>query len=45
MNAQPQTIIPLSQLLVRRARLSVGIRRVIVGGQFVTKTTVSLARG
>lgn len=45
MNAQPQTIIPLSRLLVRRARLSVGIRRVVVGGQFVTKTTVSMSRG
>jgi hypothetical protein len=45
MNAQQQTIIPLSRLLVRRARLSVGIRRVVIGGQFVTKTTVMMPRG
>jgi hypothetical protein len=40
-----QTIIPLSRLLVRRARLSVGVRRVVIGGQFITKTTVMMPRG
>jgi hypothetical protein len=45
MRAQQPQLIPLSSLLLRRARMSVGIRRVVIGGQFVTKTTVSLSRG
>lgn len=45
MNAQPQAIIPLSSLLLRQARMSVGVRRVVVDGKFVTKTTVMMPRG
>jgi hypothetical protein len=45
MRAQQPQLIPLSCLLLRRARMSVGIHRAIVGGQSSPKTSVTLPRG